>query len=146
MKVINSTPKQVRLENEDGSKIIINKWKTTQQISMLPSITKTLGVPFFMVATGAGSEEELMEALPKALYLLCEQMEEEDPTTFFNKLFTNVRFQDQPVDIDQHFDDFDDVLVIAAEVLKLNFGKLLSGKGFTAFRQVAVPLAAQQND
>lgn len=127
------------------SKVVINKWKTSQQIKMLPMITKTLGVPFFMVATKASDEEELIEALPRALYLLCEQMEEEDPSSFFNKLLSNTRLNDQPIDLDTHFDDFDDVLVVAAEVLKLNFGKLLSGKGFTAFRQVAIPLAAQQD-
>ena len=128
----------------NGNKVVINKWKTSEQIRKLPMITKTLGVPFFMVATKAQDEDELFEALPRALYLLCEQMEEEDPSNFFNQLLTNARFNDQPIDLDTHFDDFDDVLVVAAEVLKLNFGKLLSGKGFTAFRQVAIPLASQE--
>ena len=135
--------KVIYLGEKQENKVVINKWKTREQIKKLPKITKTIGVPFFMVATKAQDEEELLEALPQALFLLCEQLEEEDAGLFFDELFTNARFNDQPIDLDTHFDDLDDALVVAAEVLKLNFGKLLSGKGFTAFRQVAIPLAAQ---
>lgn len=129
-----SNVKQLKIE---GVTYSINKWPTSSQIRKLSKIGKTLAVPFFQVGMKAAiSEEELANALPEALYMLFQQLEDEDSIEFFSDCLEGVWLSDREASIDD-FEDFDDLLQVVAEVLVLNFGKTLEGKGFMAFQKVA---------
>lgn len=117
-----------------------NVWSPQRCFSNLPRIGKAFAVPLVMMFSS--NEEEMQERIPEALFMLFEQMEEQDIWNLFKLITDGIYVDGQPINLDQDLGyDLDAVLQIVAEALSNNYGKLLSGKGFGNLISKMVPMA-----
>lgn len=107
----------------------------------LPIIGKSFFVPISFLLS-AGESGDLSQALSQALFLLFEQLEEEDVSKLFNLILDDVwcKNTDKKVNLDEDFNDLDELLTLVAMVLKQHYGSLVSGKGLSSLMQTIVPL------
>lgn len=108
----------------------------------LPKIGKAFAVPLSFLFS-ASDEGKLSDAIPQAVFMLFEQLEEQDISELFSLILQDVycKTTDKPVDLDQDFDSLDELLQLLASVLKQHYGCLIEGKGFRGLFQVMVPLS-----
>jgi hypothetical protein len=105
----------------------------------LPKIGKAFAVPIsFLIAGG----ENIQSAIPTAMMMLFEQLEEQDITELFSLILSDIwcKSTDKALDIDADLENIDELLQLTANVLKQHYGALINGKGFTNLFQVMVPL------
>lgn len=126
----------------NGKSYLINKWTTSQQIHNLPIIGKILTplVTLFKeeVDENGGNVAPQhaglnSEDLANAVYAMLEQIEGKGTLSVFELIVSNVYGPDRnKVTIDT-FEDIEELLCVSVEVIKYNYGKVLSGKGFMGF-------------
>lgn len=111
----------------------------------LPIIGKSFAVPISFLMS-AGVDGDLGSAIPQALFMLFEQLEEEDISKLFNIVLEDVwcKTTDKKVNLDDDFNNLDELLTLVSLVLKQHYGCLMSGKGFQSLFQMMVPLAQGQ--
>ena len=108
-----------------------NVWGPMKCFSNLPKIGKAFAVPLSMLS---GGEEKFEEVLPQALFMLFEQMEEQDIWELF-KLITDDVHVDSTKRLDLNTDvdgDLGAILSIVATCLQNNYGSLYSGNGLSS--------------
>ena len=134
------------LSGESQKVFVSEKWTIFQSASNLPKIGKTFALPvsfLFSAANADGDTEGLQEAIPKALYMLFEQLEEQNIISVFQMILKSVYIENgtRLVNIEDDFDDLADLIELVAKVLQQQYGALLKGKGLPALFQSIVPLA-----
>lgn len=115
-------------------------WSPLKAAKNLPMIGKAFAVPIsFLVSAG---EAGLSEALPNAMYMLFEQLEEQDVGVLFQLILADIwcKTTDKQLNIETDLDSLDELLLLAAQVLKQHYGCLIEGKGFLSLFQIMVPL------
>lgn len=119
---------------------LLQSWGVIKAIKHFPTIGKAFAVPLSFLYSSMGDEEALREAIPHAFYMLFEQLEAQDVMELFNLILSGVTFEGQQVDIDKHLGNIDELFQLAAKSLELNYGCLMSGKGFKNLLGVMVPM------
>lgn len=118
-------------------------WSPLKQAARnLPTIGKAFAVPIsFMIS--ASQSGNFADAIPQAMYMLFEQLEEQDIEKLFATILQDVinKKTDKPVDMDEDFNNIDDLLLLVGSVLKQHYGCLIEGKGFGGLMSVMVPLS-----
>lgn len=126
--------------NVGGKAYISMSWSPLKAAKHLPKIGKAFAVPIsFLMSNG----ENVSSAIPQALFMLFEQLEEQDITELFNIILQDVwcKTTDKALNIETDLTDLDELLQLAALVLKQHYGSLVSGKGFSGLFQMMVPLS-----
>lgn len=118
-----------------------NTWGSIKTLRNLPKIGKAFAVPLSFIYS-CSTEEELREAIPTALMMLFEQLEEQDIETLFQTILQDVWVDNNSrlLNMDSDIKNPDDLLSLVAQVLEQNYGSLLKGKGFKNLFGVMVPL------
>ncbi len=113
----------------------------TKTAKNLPVIGKAFAVPISFLMS-AGADGDLSQALPQAMFMLFEQLEEQDISKLFNIILEDVfcKQTDKRVDLDNDFENLDELLTLVAMVLKQHYGSLIEGKGFSQLISTMVPL------
>lgn len=126
---------------KESRTFISNGWSPLKAAKNLPSIGKCFATPISMLI-GAGDEDGFKEAIPQALYMLFEQLEENDIEELFTTILQNVYTDNgtRIIDIETDLYNLDELLELVSKVLKQHYGCLISGKGFTSLFQMMVPL------
>jgi hypothetical protein len=125
--------------NVGGKAYISMSWSPMKAAKNLPKIGKAFAVPIsFLIAGG----ENIQSAIPTAMMMLFEQLEEQDITELFSLILADIwcKSTDKALDIDADLENIDELLQLTANVLKQHYGALINGKGFTNLFQVMVPL------
>jgi hypothetical protein len=127
--------KQKNLEIQVGDEkkeFISNAWSPMKCFSHLPKIGKAFAIPLSMLTTG--DEESMGESIPQALFMLFEQMEEQDVWKLFELIVSDVHVDaTRRLDLNTDLDgDLGAILTIVAECLKHNYGSLYSGNGLSS--------------
>lgn len=125
--------------NVGGKAYISMSWSPLKAAKHLPKIGKAFAVPIsFLMSNG----ENVSSAIPQALFMLFEQLEEQDITELFNIILQDIwcKTTDKALNIETDLTDLDELLQLAALVLKQHYGSLVSGEGFAALLQMLVPL------
>lgn len=114
-------------------------WSPLKAAKNLPKIGKAFAVPISFLLSNA---EDPQAAIPQALYMLFEQLEEQDLSELFMLILADVwnRQSDKQLNIDSDLDNLDELLQIGAAVLKQHYGCMITGEGFKSLFQVMVPL------
>ena len=115
-------------------------WSPLTAAKKLPSIGKATIVPIsFLLSNG----ENPQEALPQAMFMLFEQLEEQDLTILFNNILSDVwcKTTDKKLDIETDLDNLDELLQLVAAVLNQHYGVLISGKGCSQLFKVMLPIS-----
>lgn len=135
-----SKQKHIEVEvNGIKKSFIHNCWGPSTCFKNLPRLGKAFAVPISMLASG--DEDNHMENLPNALFMLFENMEEDDVWELF-QLATSAVYLDaqNKLDLDNHLDgDLGAVLMVVAEAIKQNYSSLW-GKGLRSLLQVMAPM------
>lgn len=125
--------KTITIETAEGKiNFIQNKWSPMKCFSHLPKIGKAFAVPMSMMASG--TEENFGEVLPTALFMLFEQMEEQDIWELFTLIVQDVFAENgtRPINLNEDCgDDLGAVLTVVAEALQGNYGSLFTGNGLS---------------
>lgn len=117
-----------------------NTWGSIKTLRNLPKIGKAFAVPLSFIYS-CSTEEELRDAIPTALMMLFEQLEEQDIEELFKTILQDVWVDgDQRLDMDRDIKSPDDLLTLVSKVLDQNYGSLIKGKGFKNLFGVMVPL------
>jgi hypothetical protein len=129
-----------------GDKTFLSKaWPTkTKAFKNLPTIGKAFAVPISFLFSSGGSQEALSQAIPQAMYMLFEQLEEQDINKLLDIILEEVYVMDPAprlVDVDNDLQDLGDLLELLAKVLQQHYGKLVSGKGLRNLFSILVPMA-----
>lgn len=121
--------------------LLSNKWGVFKAAQNLPRIGKTFAVPVSFIFS-AMEETNLREAIPQAIFMLFEQLEEQDIKELLEIILDDVYANNgqRKVDIEADFLDLDDLITTCAKVLEQQYGGLLKGKGLKALFQQMVPL------
>ena len=106
-----------------------NAWSPMKCFSHLPKIGKAFAVPLSMLMSG--DEDNFGEILPQVLFMLFEQMEEENVWELFQLIVEDVHFDaTRKIDLDNDLDcDLGAIVGLIGEVLQQNYGSLFSGNG-----------------
>lgn len=132
--------KQIKI-NVGGKVYTSNKWGIWTAANNLPKVGKTFAVPVSFIYS-AMEESNLKEAIPQAIYMLFEQLEEQDIKELFQTILHEVYVQGktEPVNIEYDFNDLDELLELSAKVLEQQYGGMLKGKGLAGFFKMLMPL------
>lgn len=161
-KAVGANQKNIEIENEDGSKrvVTLKKWTVSEQLRFLPTfgmlfspiIEKFTNVIFSASGrsnAGDAFENEITsEALlsSNSVYMFFQFLASEgNMEAILELVLKDVYVQGKDATLDS-FEDIDQVLLVTVEVLKLNYGRLLSGKGFTGFLNVSTALNQFQQE
>lgn len=126
-------------EGEKARKFISNGWSPLKAAKNLPPIGKAFATPISFLF--GANEDTLQQAIPQALYMLFEQMEESDVEQLFSMILQDVYVNPQDkVDLNRDFYNIDEMLTLMALVLKQHYGCLIEGKGFTNLFRILVPM------
>lgn len=125
--------------NVGGKTYISQSWSPLKAAKNLPRIGKAFAVPI-SVLVSAG--EDYQSAIPQALFMLFEQLEEQDISQLFELILQDVwcKSTDKQLNIETDLVNLDELLSLASNVLQQHYGCLIGGKGFTSLFQVMVPL------
>jgi hypothetical protein len=136
--------KQIKI-NIGGKVFHSNKWNIFKAADNLPKVGKTFAVPVSFIYS-AMEESNLKEAIPQAIYMLFEQLEEQDIKSLFEVILDDVHADNgsRKVDIENDFVDLDQVLELTAAVLEQQYGGMLKGKGFSSLFKMLMPLHQTQ--
>lgn len=117
-----------------------NGWSPLKAAKHLPKIGKQFATPISFLF--GANEENFGSLIPQALYMLFEQMEENDIEELFTTILHDVWAENgtRLVDLDNDFYNLDELLSLVALVLKQHYGCLIEGKGFIGLFQTMVPL------
>jgi hypothetical protein len=129
-----------------GDKTFLSKaWPTkTKAFKNLPTIGKAFAVPISFLFSSGGNPDNLGQAIPQAMYMLFEQLEEQDISKLLDIILEEVYVMDpapRAVNVDNDLDDLGDLLELLAKVLHQHYGKLVSGKGLRNLFSMLVPMA-----
>ena len=115
---------------------ISNGWSPQKCFSKLPKIGKSFAVPLSMLS-GATDDVSFADVLPQALFLLFEQMEEQDVWELFELIVEDVFVNaQQKVNLNEDLEgDLGAVLGLVAATLQHNYGSLFSGNGLSSLMQ-----------
>jgi len=132
--------KQIQI-NLSGKVLKSNKWGIFKAAENLPTIGKTFAVPVSFIYS-AMEESNLKEAIPQAIYMLFEQLEEQDIKELFKIILDDVHADNgsRKIDIERDFEDLDELLEVAAKVLEQQYGGMIKGKGFQSLFKMLMPL------
>lgn len=125
--------------NVGGKAFISASWSPMKAAKNLPKIGKAFAVPIsFLIAGG----ENIQSAIPQAMFMLFEQLEEQDLSQLFELILQDIwcKATDRALNIDNDLENIDELLQLAANVLKQHYGCMIEGKGFMSLFQVMVPL------
>jgi hypothetical protein len=116
-------------------------WSPLKAAKKLPPIGKSFAVPISFIFSAAQSGD-YSSAIPQAMYMLFEQLEEQDISNLFKTILEDVwcKESNRAVNLDEDLDNLDELLTLVASVLNQHYGCLIAGKGFMALFQVMVPL------
>ena len=139
-----TTEKFVIGEGEKARTFISNGWSPLKAAKNLPPIGKAFATPISFLF--GANEDTVQQAIPQALYMLFEQMEESDVEQLLSMILQTVYAENgtRTVDLDKDFYNLDELLTLVALVLKQHYGCLIQGNGFTSLFQVMVPLTRLQ--
>ena len=129
-------------EGENTKVFISNKWDCLKAARMLPKIGKMFAVPISFLYSSK-EEQDLEDAIPKASYMLFEQLDDADLADFFNTVLCDVWIENgtERIDINRDIDDIEDLLYIVSRVIMQNYGALTKGKGLRSLIQSVAPVA-----
>ena len=137
-----TTDKQIKIL-VNNKVFISNKWTLFTQMQYLPKLGKVLAVPLgFIVGAASDGESNLKDAIPSALFMLFEQLEDNDQMDLFQGLLQSVYKNNgtEKVNLESDFEDLDELFVVLAKVIEQNYGSLLMGKGKAALMKLLIPL------
>lgn len=119
-------------------------WSPLRAAKKLPSIGKAFAVPISFIISAAQSGD-YSSAIPQAMYMLFEQLEEQDISILFNSILEDVWCVESnaKINLEDDLNNLDELLSLVSNVLNQHYGCLFSGKGFMALFQVMVPLHQQ---
>jgi len=128
----------------NNKKFISNAWPVrSKAFKNLPIIGGTFAVPISIIYGSGG--ENMQEAMAMATELFFQKLADPEADQLVELILEDVFIQKNggvvPLDLDNDFDDLDELLQVLAEVLKQHYGKLISGKGSRSLFGVMVPLA-----
>lgn len=138
---LKSTQQNISIGEGENLKVFIsNGWSPLRSAKKLPTIGKCFATPISFLF--GANDNNLQEVIPQALYMLFEQLEENDISTLFNSILEDVWVDGtRKVDIDSDLDNLDELLTLVASVLKQHYGCLIEGKGFLNLFQMIMPLS-----
>ena len=117
----------------DGKKkeFLHNCWSPMKCFSHLPKIGKAFAVPLSMLS---GSEDKFEEVLPQALFMLFEQMEEQDIWSLFELITQDIHVDaTKRLNLNEDLDgDLGAILAVVGQALQNNYGSLYSGNGLSS--------------
>tara|TARA_R110000782_G_scaffold135938_1_gene228322 strand:- start:329 stop:793 length:465 start_codon:yes stop_codon:yes gene_type:complete len=119
---------------------LIQSWNVIKAIQHFPTIGKAFAVPLSFLYSSMGDEQALRDAIPQAFFMLFEQLEQQDVMELFNLILSGVSHEGQPLNIDTHLANIDELFQLAAKALEINYGCLMNGKGFKNLLGVMVPM------
>lgn len=127
-------------EGEKARKFISNGWSPLRAAKNLPPIGKAFATPISFLF--GANEDTLQQAIPNALYMLFEQLEELEVEALFSMILETVYTENgtRLVDLDKDFYNLDELLTLVASVLNQHYGCLIQGNGFTSLFRTMVPL------
>lgn len=128
------------------------KWNVFQSATNLPKIGKVSALPIsFLFSAGGTTEDQvssnLSDAIPKALYMLFEQLEEQNPIPLFEMILQSVYTDNgtRKVDVEKDFDDIGELVELVGLVLEQQYSSLLKGGALQRLFGAMVPLAQAQS-
>jgi hypothetical protein len=125
--------------NVGGKAYISASWSPMKAAKNLPKIGKAFAVPIsFLIAGG----ENIQSAIPQAMFMLFEQLEEQDITELFSLILQDVwsKSSDKALNIETDLENIDELLQLTSLVLKQHYGCLIEGKGFSQLFSMMIPL------
>ena len=133
----------------NSKSFISQAWSPMKAAKRLPSIGKAFAVPIsFLVAAGSsGNPDDLKDAIPQAIFMLFDQLEEQDCEQLFKLILTDVwnKTDNRQINLEEDLANIDQLLELLASVLNQHYGCLMTGKGFMSLFQTLVPLARLSN-
>ena len=131
-------------EGNKARKFISHGWSPLKAAKNLPPIGKAFATPISFLF--GANEDTMQQAIPQALFMLFEQMEESDVEELFSMILQTVYAENgtRLVDMNTDFYNIDELLTLLALVLKQHYGCLMGGNGFTSLFQIMVPLTRLQ--
>lgn len=140
----NTTPPEIRI-SINGTTYISKAWPTrSKAFKNFPIIGKAFAVPISFLFN-AGSTGDVSGAISQALYMLFEQLEQNDSDKLLDTILADVFIiKDggvQALDIDAHIPDIEDLFALVAEVLNQHYGKLIKGKAFGNLINILIPMS-----
>jgi len=128
------------------------KWTVFQAAANLPKIGKVFALPVSFLFSAGGSTEDqvssnLSEAIPKALYMLFEQLEEQNPIPLFEMILQSVYTENgtRKVDVEKDFEDIGELVELVGLVLEQQYSSLLKGGALQRLFGVMAPLSQTQS-
>lgn len=124
-----------------GKTYLSNKWGIFTAAEHLPTIGKVFAVPVSFIFS-AIEESNLKEAVPQAVYMLFEQLEEHDLRQLLSLVLHDVHADNgsRLVDVENDFDDLSEVIELVAKVLEQQYGVLIKGKSLKGLFGLILPL------
>jgi hypothetical protein len=126
--------KIITVEVDGEKKEFLNQcWSPMKCFGNISKIGKSFAVPLSMLASGG--EDEMSEVLPQALFMLFEQMEEQDVWELFQTITQDVYAErgTRKIDLDEDLgNDLGAILTVVGETLRGNYGSLFTGKGLSS--------------
>jgi len=130
---------------------ISEQWNVFESARNLPIIGKTFLLPVSFLFSAGGNTEEavsesLQEAIPKAMMMLFDMLEENDIVSLFQMIVKSVYIEEvgkgtRKVDIERDLSGLDELIELVASVLEQQYGALFKGKGLSRLMKSIVPMA-----
>jgi hypothetical protein len=137
-----TTDKQIKIL-VNNKVFISNKWTLSTQMQYLPKLGKVLAVPLgFIIGAASDGESNLKDAIPSALFMLFESLEDNDQTELFQGLLSKVYVDNgtRLASLDSDFDDLDELFTVLTKVIEQNYGSLIGGKSLGNLAKLLIPL------
>lgn len=130
---------------------ISEQWNVFESARNLPIIGKTFLLPVSFLFSSGGTTEEavgenLQEAIPKAMMMLFDMLEENDIVSLFQMIVKSVYIEEvgkgtRKVDIERDLVGLDELIELVACVLEQQYGALFKGNGFSRLMKSVIPMA-----
>ena len=124
-----------RNEVEIGERTyVIKKFGIRATMNLIPVLGKSFLVPLsalFRQGGGGNDSEEGIGAITEGLYMLFENIANEQLFDILEILLENTTYEGKTVNLDEDFDDIADVFQVCVKVLEINFSNFLKSLGLT---------------
>jgi hypothetical protein len=143
-----TSSKQIKI-HVNKKVLLSNKWGLFTQMQYLPKLGKLLAVPlgFIIGASSSGDDTQLQNAIPSALFMLFQEMEDENHRDLIEGLLHDVHAENgsRKVNIDTDFEDLDEFFIVLSKVIEQQYGSLISGNGARGLFGLLLPLQQAQS-
>lgn len=111
---------------------IIKKFGIRATMNLIPVLGKSFLVPLSALFRQGGEDSEAgVSAITEGLYMLFENIDNEQLFKILDILLENTTFEGKPANLEDDFDDISDVFQVCIKVLEINFSNFLKSLGLT---------------